>query len=95
MAFERWQTIEKGMSRAQVRSAMGEPWQETEQTWVYYDEQDGSAAMVWFAENEVIGTTWQCPQHGLLGESPISPPADGPAIGPPLTRERAASQPRP
>jgi len=93
LTFERWQTIHKGMSRAQVRAALGQPWQATAQTWVYYDEQRGAAVMVWFDGDKVIGTTWQSPQHGLLGESPVSYPP-GREIGvPPAPPEQGKRHP--
>lgn len=76
LTFERWQTIHRGMSRAQVQAALGKPWQTTLQTWVYYDEDRRVAVMVWYDDDKVIGTTWQSPQHGLLGEGPLSGPAD-------------------
>ena len=71
LTYERWQTVRKGMSRAQVQKVLGQPWQTTAQAWVYYDQPREVAVMVWYDNDKVIGTTWQSPERGLQGESPL------------------------
>lgn len=71
LTYERWQTVRKGMSRAQVEKTLGQPWQTTAQAWVYYDQPREVAVMVWYDNGKVIGTTWQSPEHGLQGERPL------------------------
>jgi hypothetical protein len=68
--FQRWQTIHEGMSADGVQATLGKPWQRTEQTWVYYDENKSATAMVYFDKDKVTTTTWQDPEHGMLGKSP-------------------------
>ena len=68
--FQRWQTIHEGMSADAVQATLGKPWQTTEQTWVYYDENKSATAMIYFDQDKVISTTWQDPERGMLGKSP-------------------------
>ncbi|NLX22225.1 MAG: hypothetical protein GXY55_11250 [Phycisphaerae bacterium] len=70
LTFERWQTIHDGMHSDAVTATLGEPWQTTEQTWIYSDENRGVTAMVYFRDDAVIGKTWQSPEHGTQGTSP-------------------------
>ena len=71
LTYERWQSVHEGMSPAQVQSILGQPWQTTAQSWVYYDETREVAVMVWYGDDKVIGTTWQSPEYGLQGQRPM------------------------
>ncbi len=81
LTYERWQTIHDGATADVVEAALGKPWQTTEQTWVYYDQDKAVTVMVYFDKNQVIGTTWQSPEHGMKGKSPsVNRPGDSEQI---------------
>jgi outer membrane protein assembly factor BamE (lipoprotein component of BamABCDE complex) len=68
--FERWQTIHEGMSADAVQATLGKPWQTTDQTWIYHNEDKPATAMVYFDKDKVTGTQWTDPEHGIVGQSP-------------------------
>ncbi len=70
LTYERWQTVHDGMHADAVQATLGKPWQTTEQTWIYSDEDRGVTAMVYFDGPKVVGKTWQSPEHGMQGKSP-------------------------
>ena len=70
LTYERWQTVHDGMRPDAVRATLGDPWQTTDQTWCYQNEDKGITAMIYFEGDKVNGKTWQCPQHGMQGSSP-------------------------
>ena len=70
LTYPRWQTIHEGMTSDVVQATLGKPWQTTDQTWVYYDQDKSVTVMVYFDKAKVTGTTWQSPEHGMQGKSP-------------------------
>jgi hypothetical protein len=70
LTYQRWETIHDGMSSDLVQATLGKPFQTTDQTWVYYDEDKSVTATVYFDKDKVTGKTWQDPAHGMVGKSP-------------------------
>jgi len=68
--FDRWQTVHEGMSSDGVQATLGKPWQQTEQTWIYHDENKSATAMVYFDKDKVSGTQWTDPERGVVGKNP-------------------------
>jgi len=68
--FDRWQTIHEGMSADAVQATLGKPWQTTEQTWIYHDENKPATAMVFFDKGKVTSMQWSDPERGILGKTP-------------------------
>jgi YD repeat-containing protein len=68
--YQRWETVHDGMAADAVQATLGKPWQTTDQTWVYYDQDRSITAMVYFDQGKVIGKRWQDPQRGIQGKSP-------------------------
>jgi hypothetical protein len=81
LTYARWQTIHDGASSDVVEATLGKPWQTTDQTWVYYDQDKSVTVMVYLDKGKVIGTTWQSPEHGMQGKSPhVNQPGDSEQI---------------
>lgn len=70
LTYERWETIHDGEDYGSVESTLGDPFQQTAETWVYQDTDRGITAMVYFQNGQVIGKKWACPEHGMQGKSP-------------------------
>ena len=82
LTYQRWQTIHEGMSADAVQATLGKPWQTTDQTWVYYDEDKSVTIMIYFDKDKVTGTTWQSPEQGMQGKSPnVKQPGESEHIG--------------
>jgi hypothetical protein len=73
VSHENWERIEIGEStKTDVVALMGDPWQQTDLAWVYSDDDRHITAFVYFEDETVSGKTWECPQHGMEGESPLA-----------------------
>jgi len=70
LTYQRWQTVHDGMSRDAVQATLGKPWQTTDQTWLYYDEDRHINAQIYYEGDKVIGKAWQDPEFGMKGKSP-------------------------
>ncbi len=70
LTYPRWQTVHEGMTADAVEATLGKPWQTTDQTWIYYDEDKNINVMVYFDKGKVITTIWRDPEHGAQGKSP-------------------------
>lgn len=70
LTYQHWQTIHDGMSSDAVQATLGKPWQTTDQTWLYYDENRHINAQVYYGKDKVIGKAWQDPEFGMQGQSP-------------------------
>lgn len=70
LTYQRWQTIHEGVSADAVQATLGKPWQTTEQTWIYHDENKPATAMVFFDKGKVTDKQWSDPERGILGKTP-------------------------
>ncbi len=87
LTYPRWQTVREGMTADAVKATLGEPWRETDQTWIYYDENKSINVMVYFDKGQVIGTMWSDPEHGAQGRSPnVNQPGESQEIKAPKTK---------
>ena len=77
LTYERWQTIHNGAPPAAVEQTLGEPWEKLEMAWEYHDADRLITAAIYFQNDQVIGKTWEDPEHGMRGENPnVSQPGD-------------------
>lgn len=70
LTYERWQTIHDGTTPEVVKATLGEPFQTTEQTWVYQDSDHTITAFIYFKDGQVIGKQWKDLQRGIEGDDP-------------------------
>jgi len=70
LTYQRWETVHDGMASDTVQATLGKPWQTTDQTWVYYDQDRSITAMIYFDQGKVVGKRWQDPQRGIQGKNP-------------------------
>ncbi|GMU21321.1 MAG: hypothetical protein AMXMBFR13_14140 [Phycisphaerae bacterium] len=70
LTYERFQTIHVGATPEAVEGTLGKPWQRTDNAWIYLDMDREISATVYLEENQVTGTHWQDPEHGMVGSSP-------------------------
>lgn len=76
LTYERWQTIADGMGPEAVEQTLGEPWHKADNTWVYWNDEKGITAKIYFAGDKVSGKTW-ADDRGIVGSSPnVSDPGD-------------------
>jgi hypothetical protein len=70
LTYQRWQSVQDGASKEQVKDTLGEPFQQTEGTWVYQDAERNITSMVFFQNDQVVSKRWASPKHGIQGKSP-------------------------
>lgn len=70
LTYSRFETVSDGDSPEAVEATLGKPWQRTDQAWIYFDEDRGITASVYFDEAKVIGKEWADAEHGMQGKSP-------------------------
>lgn len=67
LAFDRWEALRLGDSRAHVKSVLGKPLEEQPQRLIYTDADRGIAADLWFdpRSQALLYTEWCDPTHGM------------------------------
>jgi len=67
LTFENWSAIQIGDSHKTVEDILGEPWQATENTWLYYDKDKHIKAYIYLVDGQKVkGKTWSDPQRGIV-----------------------------
>ena len=77
LTYQRWEMVNTGDSPDVVKATLGEPWQKTDMTWVYSDDDRHVTAFIYFRDAKVNGKRWEDPEHGSQGASPnVNQPGD-------------------
>jgi hypothetical protein len=67
LTFERWQQLQGGESKSEVRSILGKPHFDRDGEMTYANRERGIAVNLWFEDQgkHLIRTEWSDPVHGI------------------------------
>ncbi len=82
LTFDHYQMVYDGQGKDGVRNTLGDPFEDTGNTFIYYDADRQINASVYFDDDgNTIGKEWHDPEHGQHGDNPrVNEPGDAEQI---------------